>query len=111
VDWRLLLNPGRLTGLAVPETAGGLPLQPFFRLDDARYQMYWKLMTTEGIASRQERLAAEERVKQAREAATLHAVAVGEQQPEIEHGFTGVETGELFDLRLMRSGKPGDNHP
>jgi DUF1680 family protein len=91
----------RLTDVAVPETAQGLPLLPFFRLHDERYQMYWQLTTKEAIASRGERLAAEERVKQAREAATLDAVAVGEQQPEVEHGFTGegVQTGEFQDRR------------
>jgi hypothetical protein len=96
----------RLTGVAVPESAEGLPLLPFFRLHDARYQMYWELMTTDALASRQERLAAEERVKQAREFATLDAVAVGEQQPEVEHGFTGdgVQTGE-FQGRRWRHGR------
>lgn len=91
----------RLTGVADPESAEGLPLLPFFRLHDARYQMYWQLMTKEDIASRRQRLAAAERVKQAREAATLDAVAVGEQQPEVEHGFTGesVRSGEFQDRR------------
>jgi DUF1680 family protein len=96
----------RLTGVAVPETREGLPLLPFFRLHDARYQMYWQLTTKEALASRQERLAAEERVKQAREVATLDVVAVGEQQPEVEHGFTGegVQTGEL-EGRRWRHGR------
>lgn len=95
----------RLTDVAVPEAAEGLPLMPFHRLHDARYQMYWQLTTPEAIVSRRERLAAEERAKQAREAATLDAVAVGEQQPEVEHGFTGegVETGE-FQGRRWRHG-------
>jgi DUF1680 family protein len=35
----------RLTDVAVPETAEGLPLMPFFRLHDARYHMFWQLMT------------------------------------------------------------------
>lgn len=96
----------RLTDVAVPETAEGLPLLPFFRLHDTRYQIYWQLTTKEDIASRQERLAAEERVKQARRAATLDAVAVGEQQPEVEHGFAGegVATGE-FQGRRWRHGR------
>ncbi|HOW64453.1 MAG TPA: glycoside hydrolase family 127 protein [Candidatus Paceibacterota bacterium] len=96
----------RLTDVVVPETAEGLPLLPFFRLHDSRYQMYWQLTAKEGITRRQERLAAEERLKQEREAATLDAVAVGEQQPEVEHGFTGegVETGE-FQGRRWRHGR------
>jgi uncharacterized protein len=96
----------RLTNVAVPETAEGLPLLPFFRLHDARYHMYWQLTTKEALLSRQDRLAAEERVKQAREAATLDAVAVGEQQPEVEHRFRGdgVQTGE-FQGRRWRHGR------
>jgi len=96
----------RLTDVAVPAPPEGLPLLPFFRLHDARYQMYWQLTTREALASRQERLAAEERAKQAREAATLDLVAVGEQQSEVEHGFTGegVETGE-FQGRRWRHGR------
>lgn len=96
----------RLTEVAVPNRAEGLPLLPFFRLHDARYQMYWQLTTKEALAARQQRLAAEERAKQAREAATLDAVAVGEQQPEVEHDFIGegVQTGE-FEGRRWRHGR------
>ncbi len=96
----------RLTDVVDPKATEGLPLLPFFRLHDARYQMYWQLLTREAIPSRQERLAANERMKQAREAATLDAVAVGEQQPEVEHGFTGdgVEAGE-FHGRRWRHGR------
>jgi hypothetical protein len=82
----------RLTDVVVPETAGGLSILPFFRLHDARYQMYWQLTTKEAMASQRERLAAEERLKQAREAATLDVVAVGEQQSEVEHGLAGEST-------------------
>jgi hypothetical protein len=96
----------RLTDVVVPEADEGLPLMPFFRLHDARYQIYWPFTTKEAVASRRERRAAEERAKQAREAATLDVVAVGEQQPEVEHSFTGegVETGE-FQGRRGRQGR------
>ncbi|HRZ47626.1 MAG TPA: glycoside hydrolase family 127 protein [Candidatus Paceibacterota bacterium] len=96
----------RLTEVAVPESADGLPLMPFFRLHDMRYQIYWQLTTKDAIASRRERLAADERARQSRETATLDAVAVGEQQPEVEHNFTGegVETGE-FQGRRWRHGR------
>jgi hypothetical protein len=95
-----------LTDVAVPETTEGLPLLPFFRLHDSRYQVYWQLITKEALVGRLERLAAEERAKQARETATLDVVAVGEQQPEVEHGFTGegAQTGEL-EGRRWRHGR------
>jgi DUF1680 family protein len=95
----------RLKDIVEPAASAGLPLIPFFRLHDQRYQMYWQLTTQAGLLARQERLASEERAKAAREAATLDWVAVGEQQSEVEHAFRGeaVETGE-FQGRRWRHG-------
>ncbi|HMP83028.1 MAG TPA: glycoside hydrolase family 127 protein [Verrucomicrobiota bacterium] len=86
----------RLTDVVEPSATNGLALMPFFRLHDERYQMYWQLTTPEMLAVRRERTAAEEREKAAREAATLDWVAVGEQQPEVEHGFAGEKTESDF---------------
>jgi hypothetical protein len=68
--------------------------------------MYWELTTKEGLVARQERRAATERLKLDREANTLDSVAVGEQQPEVEHGLVGEETesGE-FQGRRWRHGR------
>jgi len=95
----------RLKDVIHPPAGDGLELVPFFRLHDARYQMYWELTTMEGLAARRERLAAEERARVAREAATLDSVAIGEQQPEVDHGFVGegTESGE-FQGRRWRHG-------
>ncbi len=82
----------RLMDVVAPATSNGLPLMPFFRLHDARYQMYWQLTSKDGLDARRERLAAVEHEKAAREAATLDWVAIGEQQPEVEHNFTGEKT-------------------
>ncbi len=79
----------RLVDIVEPPAPGGLPLMPFFRLHDQRYQMYWQLTTREQLAARRERLAAEERTRAQREADTLDRVAPGEQQPEVEHDFKG----------------------
>jgi hypothetical protein len=96
----------RLLGVVEPASPQGLPLVPFFRLHDSRYQMYWELTSKEGLRVKQERLAAAERTKLAREAATLDSVAIGEQQPEVEHAFAGEETesGE-FQGRHWRHGR------
>ena len=96
----------RLADVVEPATADGLPLLPFFRLHDARYQMYWQLTTREEFAARRERLTAEERAHAERAANTLDAVAIGEQQPEVEHGFAGeaTETGQ-HQGRRWRHGK------
>jgi hypothetical protein len=82
----------RLVDVVEPPAKGGLPLMPFLRLHDVRYQMYWQLTTREGLAARRERVAAAERARAAREAATLDWVAIGEQQPEVEHDFAGEAT-------------------
>jgi DUF1680 family protein len=77
----------RIKDVVSPSAPEGVPLVPFFALHDARYQMYWELTTAEDLAARRELIAASERAKAAREAATLDRVAVGEQQPEVEHDF------------------------
>jgi hypothetical protein len=47
----------RFAGIVEPAVPEGLPLMPFFRLHDLRYQMYWQITTAEGLAVRRERLA------------------------------------------------------
>jgi len=82
----------RLQDVIEPPVAGGLPLIPFFRLHDQRYQMYWELTTQAKIAAKLEQIAARERARAKREADTLDRVAVGEQQPEVEHDFVGEQS-------------------
>jgi len=95
----------RIKDVIEPAASQGLPLVPFFRLHERRYQMYWELTSREKIADRKERLAAEERARAAREAATIDHVSVGEQQPETEHEFKGerTETG-INEGRRWRHG-------
>lgn len=107
----------RLADVVEPASSKGLPLIPFFRLHERRYQMYWQLTTKGELAARRERVAAEERAKALREAKTTDRVAVGEQQPEVEHDFTGEKTetgirngrrwrrGEWFQYTLSTRGE------
>jgi uncharacterized protein len=92
----------RLKDIVEPPVSDGLPLMPFFRLHDQRYQMYWQLTTKEELDAKRERLAAEERAKAVREANTLDRVAVGEQQPEVEHDlavtYWGGDAGRALDI-------------
>jgi uncharacterized protein len=95
-----------LTDVVEPPATNGLPLMPFFRLHDERYQMYWELTTKEELAARRERLAAEERAKVLREANTLDRVAPGEQQPEVEHDYVGQDSDSgLRNGRRWRRGE------
>jgi hypothetical protein len=68
--------------------------------------MYWELTTREGLAERQAQVAAAERARAAREAATLDWVAPGEQQSEVEHDFAGEDTATgLRNGRRWRHGR------
>jgi len=96
----------RLADIVDPGATNGLPLLPFFRLHDERYQMYWQLTTKAELAARRERLASEERAKVRREASTLDRVAPGEQQPEVEHDFIGGQTDA--GMRQGRHWRRGD---
>jgi len=95
-----------LTDVIEPPAANGLPLIPFFRLHDERYQMYWQLTTKGELAAKRERLAAEERSKALREANALDRVAPGEQQPEVEHDYLGQNSDS--GLRNGRRWRRGD---
>jgi DUF1680 family protein len=96
----------RLIDVVEPATRDGLTLVPFYQLQDTRYQMYWETTTREGLAQRREQLAAAERARSAREAATIDRVAPGEQQPEVEHAFRGEETESgLYNGRHWRHGR------
>jgi len=95
----------RVVDVSEPAAPKGLPLVPFFRLHDQRYQMYWQLTTKDGLKARLDRLAAIEQARAAYEAATLDSVAVGEQQPEVDHDLVGegMETG-VHEGRRWRHG-------
>ncbi len=95
----------RIQDVVEPPCPDGLPLMPFFRLHDERYQMYWQLTTHEGRTARRERVAAAERARSERESNTLDRVAVGQQQSEVEHAFAGenTETGWRADRQWRRA--------
>jgi hypothetical protein len=96
----------RVADVVEPSVKDGLPLIPFFRLHEQRYQMYWQLTTKEELAVKRERLAAEERAKALREANTLDRVAPGEQQPEVEHDFVSQNSDSgLRNGRRWRRGE------
>ena len=96
----------RLADVVEPPASNGLPLIPFFRLHDARYQMYWQLTTKAEVAAKRDRLAAAERAKALIESGTLDRIAPGEQQPEVEHDFKGEDSNTgLAEGRRWRDGQ------
>ncbi|WP_324013631.1 beta-L-arabinofuranosidase domain-containing protein [Microbacterium sp. JZ37] len=71
--------------LETDDPAGAVDLEPFAGIHDSRYTVYWPV--AEGPGRRDELLAQDGRL--AIDAATVDAVAFGEQQPESDHAFSG----------------------
>lgn len=62
-------------------------LEPFFKIHDARYMMYWMALTSTQYQSYLDSLARVEKQKLALEKRTVDFVASGEQQPEADHAM------------------------
>ncbi|MGY5356024.1 beta-L-arabinofuranosidase domain-containing protein [Wenyingzhuangia sp. IMCC45467] len=77
-----------------------IELQPFYTIHDARYMLYWPTTTQELYQAKKEKLRNEEANKLALELQTIDQIALGEQQPESDHGFKGEKTkaGEINNL-------------
>ena len=87
----------KLSGIFNDSKFDGLVLEPFSRIHDCRYMMYWLCMTADGYAAYTKRTQEEEKRLMALDARTLDAVSVGEQQPEVDHKMVkeNSETGLL----------------
>jgi len=70
----------------------GIELEPFFRLHRSRYVIYWPFSTPENLALVQETVAVRQAERMELARLTIDQVSPGEQQPEVEHGFEGVDT-------------------
>jgi DUF1680 family protein len=94
------------TKLVQPEQYQRIKLIPFFRLHDARYVLYWRVVSPDDYAADRERLAAAERQRLALEAITVDRVVPGEQQSEVDHHFQGEQTGNgTFNDRAWRDAR------
>lgn len=68
-----------------PENYEGMKLEPFYRIHESRYMVYWPVLSASEVAKRQEEVARQESIAQALEARTADKVTCGEQQPESDH--------------------------
>ena len=68
-----MINPAELT------------LEPFYKIHDSRYMMYWLALSNSGYKAYTDSLAKIENEKIALEKRTIDQVAIGEQQPEVDH--------------------------
>jgi len=64
-----------------------LALEPFYKIHDARYMMYWLALSNSGYKTYTDSLANIEKEKLALEKRTIDQVAPGEQQPETDHSM------------------------
>ena len=72
-------------GLFVTKADSALTLEPFFRIHDSRYMMYWLTLTKSRYQTTVDSLAAVQKASLLLEARTIDKVAPGEQQPEVDH--------------------------
>lgn len=76
-----------------------LLLEPFYEVHDARYMMYWMVLTDPSVL---ERLKKEQEEALALDEKTVDKVAPGEQQPEVDHKMkienstSGTANGEFY---------------
>lgn len=62
-----------------------LVLEPFYKIHDSRYMMYWLSMTPSAYKSYKENARRDEEMRLALDRRTVDAVNTGEQQPEADH--------------------------
>ena len=72
-------------GLFVTKADSALTLEPFYRIHDSRYMMYWLTLTKAEYQTAIDKLAADQKAALLLEARTVDKVAPGEQQPEVDH--------------------------
>lgn len=107
----------RLTGV-YPEQYEGMTLEPFFRLHECRYMVYWPVLSPQEWQVRREKLEKEEKERALLDAVTADKVICGEQQPESDHfirmensrtgddeGVHWREAGGWFSYRMKANGK------
>lgn len=109
-----------LTGVH-PSQYEGMTMEPFFRLHECRYMVYWTVLSTQEVEIMTEKLAHEEQARIALDAITADHVVCGEQQPESDHfirsegSFTGTDDEKhwrkagngngWFSYRMKTNGK------
>jgi len=81
-----------ISDLIYPEKYKNIELVPFFSIHEARYMVYFPVMTSEELQKRISEIRDKEKEKLALESITIDQVAPGEQQPETEHNFKGEAT-------------------
>jgi uncharacterized protein len=82
-----------------PASSSDLILEPFFRIHDARYMMYWRVTQPDNVQQTQSELKAGEQQALELDRKTIDRIVPGEQQPEADHKMKqeGSESGNYRD--------------
>lgn len=110
--------PGKPLHFIAPElfpdsSDSSLVLEPFYKIHDARYMMYWLTLTADQYQHVLDSLAELEQMELVLEARTIDKVAPGEQQPEADHNllslnsYTGNWMNEFWRDARGDNGSPG----
>jgi DUF1680 family protein len=84
-------------------------LEPFSQIHDARYMMYWMVLTNAQYRSYLDSIAALEKERLALQERTIDVVAAGEQQPEVDHAMqsSNSHSGSSLDEFWRDAGNGG----
>ena len=74
-----------------------LILQPFYKIHDARYQMYFQTFTQKDYEKQKEAQKQKEIELLAIEAKTVDKINCGEQQPEVDHQYKGEQSNSGYN--------------
>ena len=85
----------KLSGVR-PDNHEGMTLEPFYRIHESRYMVYWPLMTEDEWEQKREQQERSEREALALESRTTDKVTCGEQQPESDH-FVKMDASNMGD--------------
>ncbi len=76
----------------VSDKYNNLILRPFYEIHEARYMTYWPVVNPDQLEDRMAAIKSKEEKLMALEKITVDEIALGEQQPESDHGFKGDST-------------------
>lgn len=87
--------------LVRPEAYRSIVLEPFYKVHDARYMLYWRTVSESAYEQVAAELKKSEAARLALESRTVDYVAPGEQQPEVEHqlAFSESSSGATMGRR------------
>jgi hypothetical protein len=85
-----------------------IELEPFFQIHDARYMMYWMVLSESGYEAYLDSVSRAEETMLELQKQTIDYVATGEQQPEADHAMKAENSGSGNNLnKFYRDARNG----